>query len=108
VVGTSSDDAEMDIDYASNLGWHEGEQQMHHMLHVPARENPTSQGLTPHGVRILHMSSLLALATLDDRGRPVGFLLSYLLNPFEPFKSPETDPASIGSKDMSGTPIAYF
>lgn len=77
----------MAIDYASNLGWHGGEQQMHHMLHVPARENPTSQGLTPSGVRILHMSSLLALATLDDRGRPVGFLPSRLLPPFERSKS---------------------
>lgn len=96
----------MAIDYASNLGWHEGEQQMHHMLHVPARENPTSQGLTPHGVRILHMSSLLALATLDDQGRPVGFLLSHLSIPLERSKSPETGPASIGSKDMPYTPIA--
>jgi len=96
----------MAIDYASNLGWHEGEQQMHHMLHVPARENPTSQGLTPHGVRIIHMSSLLALATLDDRGRPVGFLLSQFLNPLKRFKSPETGPANIGSKDMPDPPIA--
>jgi len=65
----------MAIDYASNLGWHEGEQQMQQMLHVPARENPTSQGLTPYGVRILHISSLLALGTLDDEGRPWTTLL---------------------------------
>ena len=83
----------MAIDYASNLGWHEGEDQMHQMLHVPARENPTSQGLTPTGVRILHMSPLLALGTLDDRGRPVGFLPSDLLPLFERSKSPVTPQA---------------
>ena len=65
----------MAIDYASNLGWHEGEQQLQNMLHVPGRENPTSQGLTPNGLRMLHISPLLAMGTLDDEGRPWTTLL---------------------------------
>ena len=65
----------MAVDFAANLGWHEGEQQMHHLLHVPAIGNPTSQGLTHHGLRMLHISSLLALGTLDGQGRPWTTLL---------------------------------
>lgn len=65
----------MAIDYASNVSWHEGEQQMHSLLHLPDQENPTSYGLTPYGVRILQRSPLLAIGTLDDDGRPWTTLL---------------------------------
>ena len=51
----------MAIDYAPNLGWHEGEQAMQSLLRVPEIENPTSHGITPNGVRILQVSPLLAL-----------------------------------------------
>ena len=66
----------MAIDYASNVSWHEGEQQMHSLLHLPDRENPTSYGLTPYGIRILQRSPLLAIGTLDDEGRPWTTLLA--------------------------------
>ncbi|KAL8797748.1 MAG: hypothetical protein Q9195_000100 [Heterodermia aff. obscurata] len=65
----------MAIDYASHVSWHEGEQQMHTLLHVPEGENPTSYGLTQYGIRILHKSPLLAIGTLDNDGRPWTTLL---------------------------------
>ena len=65
----------MAIDYASNVSWHEGEQQMHALLHLPERENPTSYGLAPYGIRILHRSPLLAIGTLDHEGHPWTTLL---------------------------------
>ena len=65
----------MAIEYASNVSWHEGEQQMHALLHLPERENPTSYGLAPYGIRLLHRSPLLAIGTLDDDGRPWTTLL---------------------------------
>lgn len=65
----------MALDYASNLGWHDGEQQMQKLLHVPPRINPTSSGLTPYGLRTLHSSPLMALGTLDDDLRPWTTLL---------------------------------
>ena len=51
----------MAIDYASNIGWHEGERAVQTLLHVPERENPTSHGITPSGIHTLHISPLLAL-----------------------------------------------
>ena len=65
----------MALDYASNLGWHDGEKQMQKLLHVPAQENPTSSGLTPYGSRTLHSSPLLAFGILDDDLRPWTTLL---------------------------------
>ena len=65
----------MAIDYASHVSWHEGEQQMHSLLHLPETENPTSYGLAPYGLRILQRSPLLAIGTLDDDGRPWTTLL---------------------------------
>ena len=43
---------------------------MRSLLHVPEGDNPTSPGLGPHAARLLHTSSLLALGTLDNEGRP--------------------------------------
>ena len=52
------------------IPFHEGELRMRHLLHVPNGDNPTSPGLSPHAVRMLHMSSLIAIGTLDEEGRP--------------------------------------
>ncbi|KAI0129520.1 hypothetical protein BJ170DRAFT_666875 [Xylariales sp. AK1849] len=50
--------------------WHPGEEEMHHMLHVPNRDNPTYPGLPPSwGLRITK-SPLVAFGTLDLQGRP--------------------------------------
>lgn len=57
------------------MTFHEGERKMHSLLHVPPQDNPTSPGLSPHATRLLHLSSLLALGTLDDEGRPWTTLL---------------------------------
>ncbi|KAL9012916.1 MAG: hypothetical protein Q9173_002357 [Seirophora scorigena] len=55
--------------------WHQGEDAMHRMLHVPDQENPTNPFLTPYAARSLQSSPLLALGTLDDTGRPWTTLL---------------------------------
>ena len=65
----------MALDYACNIGWHDGERQMQKLLHVPPQINPTSSGLTPHGLRTLHSSPLIALGILDDDLRPWTTLL---------------------------------
>jgi hypothetical protein len=52
------------------LPWNEGEHEMHNLLHVPERENPTSLYLTPFAANTLMRSPLLALGTLDAEGRP--------------------------------------
>jgi len=57
------------------MTFHEGERKLQSLLHVPSQYNPTSPGLSPHATRLLHISSLLALGTLDDRGRPWTTLL---------------------------------
>ena len=57
------------------ISFHEGEQKIQHLLHVPNQENPTSPGLSPHATRLLHLSSLLAIGTLDSEGRPWTTLL---------------------------------
>ena len=48
---------------------------MRSLLHVPDGDNPTSPGLSPYAKRLLHVSSLLAVGTLDDGGRPWTTLL---------------------------------
>ncbi|KAL9127131.1 MAG: hypothetical protein Q9217_003939 [Psora testacea] len=55
--------------------WHEGEEKMHKLLHVPNQHNPTKPGLSAHAQRLLHISSLFALGILDDQGRPWTTLL---------------------------------
>ena len=61
--------------YTSPIHFHEGEESMHSLLHVPNRDNPTSPGLAPYAKRLLHISSLLAIGTLDAEGRPWTTLL---------------------------------
>ncbi|KAI9796361.1 MAG: hypothetical protein M1833_006366 [Piccolia ochrophora] len=52
------------------LPWHDGEDKMHEMLHIPEMENPTSTFLTPGAAIMLSHAPLLALGTLDSEGRP--------------------------------------
>jgi hypothetical protein len=50
--------------------WHPGEEEMHRLLHIPRRENPTSHGLAAsYGYRVMN-SPLVAFGTLDRKGRP--------------------------------------
>ena len=48
---------------------------MHNLLHVPPQDNPTRPGLSAHAQRLLHLSSLLAVGTVDDCGQPWTTLL---------------------------------
>ena len=50
--------------------FHAGEEQMHQLLHVPDRDNPTSLYLTPWAGHLLQRCPLVALGTLDSDGRP--------------------------------------
>lgn len=43
---------------------------MHRLLHVPNRDNPSSPFLTPNGANLLMRCPLLALGTIDSKGRP--------------------------------------
>lgn len=50
--------------------FHPGEQAIHHLLHIPQRDNPTHHGLPlPLGYRI-SQSPLVAFGALDRQGRP--------------------------------------
>ncbi|MDI1489697.1 MAG: hypothetical protein OHK93_000895 [Ramalina farinacea] len=55
--------------------WHDGVDKMHKLMNVPDRGDPTKPGLSAHAQRLLHMSSLLAIGTTDDEGRPWTTLL---------------------------------
>lgn len=61
--------------HTAPICFHEGEKRMRDLLHVPDGDNPTSPGLSPHARRLLHISSLLAIGTLDPEGRPWTTLL---------------------------------
>jgi ferredoxin-NADP reductase/predicted pyridoxine 5'-phosphate oxidase superfamily flavin-nucleotide-binding protein len=52
------------------MPYHQGEQQMHKLLNLPPRDNPTSSMLTPHAVFALQQAPLLAVGTLDSQGYP--------------------------------------
>ncbi|KAH7161366.1 hypothetical protein EDB81DRAFT_644183 [Dactylonectria macrodidyma] len=55
---------------APRMEFHEGERAMHRLLKVQRNQDPTALGLpTRYGVRVMQ-SSLVALGTLDDAGRP--------------------------------------
>ena len=61
--------------YRDPIRFHEGEAKMRSLLHVPHGDNPTFPGLSPYARRLLHMSSLIAIGTLDTEGRPWTTLL---------------------------------
>ncbi|KPM36645.1 hypothetical protein AK830_g9936 [Neonectria ditissima] len=50
--------------------FHEGERAMHQLLKVPRQNDPTSPGLPMRYAMRVMQSSLVALGTLDDAGRP--------------------------------------
>lgn len=56
--------------YETETQFHSGEEEMHKLLRVPPRENPTSPFLTPYAANLLERCPLLALGTLDSEGRP--------------------------------------
>jgi hypothetical protein len=56
--------------YEADMQWHEGEKEMRKLLHVPDHDNPTSPMLTTYAASTLQRSPLLALGTLDSKGRP--------------------------------------
>ena len=56
-------------------GWHDGESSIHHTLHVPEYDNPTSFGLNGAAGYMLQISSMLAVGTLDTEERPWTTLL---------------------------------
>lgn len=56
--------------HQAETGFHSGEQEMHRLLKVPQRDNPTSTFVTPFATNIFRQSPLVALGTLDADGRP--------------------------------------
>ncbi|RAK73314.1 putative oxidoreductase, FAD-binding [Aspergillus fijiensis CBS 313.89] len=54
---------------AGSMPWHEGEQKMHNLLHVPPRDNPTVPSLTYNAGYLLPRTPLLAIGTIDSEGR---------------------------------------
>ena len=49
--------------------WHEGEYQVHKLLHVPYQNNPTKPGLSAFSQYYLLPSSLLAIGIEDNEGQ---------------------------------------
>ncbi|KAF2760255.1 putative oxidoreductase [Pseudovirgaria hyperparasitica] len=56
--------------FSMALPWSEGEEEMHRLLHVPNRDNPTSSMLTPQAAFSLRRFPLLAVGVIDAEGRP--------------------------------------
>ncbi|KAF2633998.1 oxidoreductase-like protein [Macroventuria anomochaeta] len=56
--------------FSMALGWSEGEEKMHKLLHVPNQDNPTATMLTQQASFMLQRAPLLAIGTLDDQSRP--------------------------------------
>lgn len=55
---------------SDGIGWHEGEDRMHALMHTPNNENPTSPFLSPGAAFLLQSSPLLAIGSLDEDGHP--------------------------------------
>ncbi|KZF23822.1 oxidoreductase [Xylona heveae TC161] len=53
-----------------SMPWHEGENQMHKLMHVPDQDNPSSPFLSPGAGYMTQRSPLVALGTLDAKKRP--------------------------------------
>lgn len=56
--------------YEAEVQWNAGEEEVHRLLKVPDKENPTSPFLSPYASNLLIQSPLVALGTLDAAGRP--------------------------------------
>ncbi|KAJ5634484.1 hypothetical protein N7528_002326 [Penicillium herquei] len=52
------------------MPWHDGEQRMQRLLHVPPRDNPSVPYLSARAADFLQRAPLVALGTLDNEGRP--------------------------------------
>jgi hypothetical protein len=50
--------------------WNRGEEEMHRLLRVPYSDNPTRPYLAPNAAHYLVRAPLVALGTLDSKGRP--------------------------------------
>ncbi|WEW58225.1 hypothetical protein PRK78_003693 [Emydomyces testavorans] len=55
---------------AESIPWHNGEEQMHKLMHVPFQDNPTVPNLRPAGGHFVQTSPLIAIGTLDKDGLP--------------------------------------
>ncbi|KAL1966972.1 hypothetical protein VTN77DRAFT_3716 [Rasamsonia byssochlamydoides] len=55
---------------AGEILWHDGEKEMHNLLRVPERENPSVPCLSPGAGHLLAKAPLLALGAIDQHGRP--------------------------------------
>ncbi|KAK2730930.1 hypothetical protein FQN55_005278 [Onygenales sp. PD_40] len=55
---------------ADSVPWHQGEEAMHKLMHVPYSENPSAPYLTPGAAYLAQKSPLIALGTVDNQGRP--------------------------------------
>ncbi|KAJ5717784.1 hypothetical protein N7488_003430 [Penicillium malachiteum] len=52
------------------MQWHDGEQRMQRLLHVPPHDNPSVPYLSTRAADFLQRAPLVALGTLDKEGRP--------------------------------------
>ncbi|EEH17406.1 hypothetical protein PABG_07402 [Paracoccidioides brasiliensis Pb03] len=55
---------------AGSVPWHEGEEKMHKLMHVPENENPNAPYLSPGAAYLVQKSPLIALGTIDKQGQP--------------------------------------
>jgi hypothetical protein len=54
---------------ATEINFHEGEREVHRLMAVPDRENPTVPYLSPGAGMLMMTSRTLALGTVDQQGR---------------------------------------
>lgn len=54
---------------ATELDFHEGEKEMHMLMRVPERDNPTTPYLSPGAGMLVMTTPILALGTTDPEGR---------------------------------------
>ncbi|KAJ5928895.1 Riboflavin synthase-like beta-barrel [Penicillium verhagenii] len=52
------------------MPWHDGEEKVHHLLNAPEVDNPSTPFLSPRAGAFLQQAPLVALGTLDEKGRP--------------------------------------
>ncbi|KAK3707740.1 hypothetical protein LTR37_011917 [Vermiconidia calcicola] len=56
--------------YLQDMPWHEGETKMQRKLRVPDMDNPTVPTMSPQLANHLQVTPLIAIGTLDKKGRP--------------------------------------
>ncbi|KAI9767153.1 MAG: hypothetical protein M1839_004626, partial [Geoglossum umbratile] len=60
----------MALIHDTEFPWHPGEQALHRLLRAPEYENPTSPFLAPGAARMVWISPLIAIGTLDQNNNP--------------------------------------